>query len=304
MSELTDRAPIPLTALGVPTAAALVAYLIALQSGEDPGFPHAAAVVGGTIGVAATLFFLGVLRSALTDATKRRRFGFLWDVGTFWPRACHPFGPPCYAERAVPEVVDRIRRLVGDQVRHPADPALAQEDAELRDRAPEDPLERHSPVLLTGYSQGTPISVAVMAQLPQEVRQEMALLTLAAPIRRLYGRAFPSYFGPDQLALIETYLGGVDALRWRNLVRRSDYIGGWAFDPELRAADSARVDTVIADPPVLWDDRDPSPPARHLHSDWFPDPQVRPHAVALALQLEAGGGRRGGGSTGRASRRG
>jgi hypothetical protein len=304
LAELTDRAPIPLTALAVPTSAALVAYLIALQSGEDPGFPHAAAVIGGTIGVAATLFFLGVLRSALTDATKRRRFGFLWDVGTFWPRACHPFGPPCYAERAVLEVVDRIRRLVGDRVRDPADPALAQEDAERRDLAPGDPLERHSPVLLTGYSQGTPISVAVMAQLPQEVRQEMALLTLAAPIRRLYGRAFPSYFGPDQLALLETYLGGTEAVRWRNLVRRSDYIGGWAFDPGLRAADSARIDTVIADPPVLCDDRDPSPPARHLHSDWFPDPQVRPHAVALALQLEAGGGGRGSGASGRGGRRG
>jgi hypothetical protein len=240
------------------------------------------------------VFFLGVLRSALTNATKRRSFGFLWDVGTFWPRACHPFGPPCYAERAVPEVVDRIRRLVGDRVQDPADPAAAQEDAELRDRQADDPLEQHSPVLLTGYSQGTPISIAVMAQLSQDVRRQMSLLTLAAPIRRLYGRAFPAYFGPDQLADVQQTLTGPDgAVRWRNLVRRSDYIGGWAFDPELRPADSALVDVVIYDPPVLWDDRNPSPPALHLHSDWFPDPQVRPHAVALARQLEAGvGGRR------------
>jgi len=88
-------------------------------------------------------------------------------------------------------------------------------------------------------------------------------------------------------------------VRWRNLVRRSDYIGGNAFDPELRREDHERIDHLIFDPPVLWDDRDPSPPARHLHSDWFPDPQVRPHADALRLQLEAGvsGGR--GGATGR-----
>jgi hypothetical protein len=287
-AELTDRAPIPLTALAVPTALALVTELILLQSGVDWPFAHSVAVIGGTIGVAVTVFFLGLLRSALTNASKRRRFGTLWDVGTFWPRACHPFGPPCYAERTVPEVVDRLRRLVGDRVRDATDAAAAQEDAELRDRQADAPLERHSPVLLTGYSQGTPISVAVVAQLPQDVREEMALLTLAAPIRRLYGRAFPSYFGPDQLAKIENYLGGTDAVRWRNLVRRSDYIGGWAFSPDLRSADSARIDTVIYDPPVLWDDRDPSPPPRHLHSDWFPDPQVRPHAVALALQLETG----------------
>ncbi|HVI35813.1 MAG TPA: hypothetical protein VM684_06255, partial [Gaiellales bacterium] len=288
MSEVTDRASIVLTALAVPTSLALVTQLILLQSGVDWDFSHQAAVVGGTIGVFTTLAFLGMLRSALVDASKRRRFGFLWDVGTFWPRACHPFGPPCYAERAVPEVVDRLRRLVGDEVRDLADPALAQQDAELRVRRPGDPLERHSPVLLTGYSQGTPISIAVMAQLPHSVRQEMSLLTLAAPIRRLYGRAFPSYFGADHLAKVQTYLGGPDAVRWQNLVRRSDYIGGCAFDPRLRADDHCRIDQVIYDPPVLWDDRDPSPPARHLHSDWFPDPQVLPHAAALARQLETG----------------
>jgi hypothetical protein len=284
-SSLIDRGPIALTALAVPASLALIVQLILLQSGVDWHPLREAAVLGGTIGVFVTVVFLGLLRSALLNASKRRRFGFVWDVGTFWPRACHPFAPPCYAERSVPEVVVRVRRLVGDGVRGPADPAHAQEDAELRGRRPDDPLEQHSPVLLTGYSQGTPISIAVMAQLPQQVRDRMSLLTLAAPVRRLYGRAFPAYFGPDQLAKVDGYLGG---LRWRNLVRRSDYIGGDAFHPASCPAEHARVDRGIYDPPVLWDDRDPTPPATHLHSDWFPDPQVRPYAIELAGQLGLG----------------
>jgi hypothetical protein len=240
------------------------------------------AQIGGTIGVTLTAYFLATLRSAFLNAAKRKRFGFLWDVGTFWPRACHPFGPPCYAERSVPEAVTRIRRIVGDVPTGPADPALALEAAEQLPPGVPAPVEAHTPVLLTGYSQGTPISVAVMAQLPQRVREQMSLLTLAAPIRRLYGRAFPAYFGADQLALLRGALTAADGVRWRNLVRRSDYIGGWAFDPALRPADNALVDRVVYDPPVLWGPHDPSPPATHRHSDFFADPQGRPYAVELA----------------------
>jgi hypothetical protein len=55
------------------------------------------------------------------------------------------------------------------------------------------------PLLLTGYSQGSVIAPAVVAQLPAGVLPDVALLTLACPAQRLYGRAFPAYFGQRQL---------------------------------------------------------------------------------------------------------
>ncbi|MDT4928670.1 MAG: hypothetical protein QOF92_1537 [Pseudonocardiales bacterium] len=286
-ASLTDHASSALTVITVPTVALLVAYLICLQAGVESSFLAKVAQIGGTIGVAATLYFLALLRSALTNSSARKRFGALWDIGTFWPRACHPLGPPCYAERTIPEVVTRVRRIVGDRVRAPGDPALAQEDAERRNHGA--PMEAHSPVLLTGYSQGTPIAVAVLAQLPQEVRARMSLLLLAAPVRRLYGRAFPAYFGPEQLARLRAHLTDNEVVRWRTLVRRSDYVGGCAFEPKRNAAEHGFVDRIIYDPPVLWSDKDPSPPPTHRHSDLFPDPQVSPYAAELARLLEVGG---------------
>jgi len=288
-SSLTDKVAAALTVIVTPTAGVVIAYQGWLVATGRPGSQLLLklASFGGTLGVLATGYFFVQLRSALLTTVSRKRFGLLWDVGTFWPRACHPFAPPCYAERSVPEVVTRIRRLVGDESHGVNDPAYAQEQAERSSGQLDDPLEAHSPVLLSGYSQGSPIAVAVMAELPPGVTQRVALLTLAAPVRRLYGRTFPAYFGAHQLAVLRQRLTAGDTVRWRNLVRRSDYIGGWALTkvPVQPDAPPPVVDHEILDPPVLWLDDNPSPPPAHLHSDWFPDPQTRPYATALAATL-------------------
>jgi hypothetical protein len=278
ISSLTDLAPLAIGILAVPTAAVfVVGELVWLtRRNHVPVTLASISGFGGAAGVVAIGFFLVQLRSALTNASARKRFGTLWDVGTFWPRACHPFAPPCYAERSVPEVVLRLRRLVGDVARDD-DPAVAQQEAEADD--PDAPREAHRPVLVTGYSQGTPISVAIIAQLPPDVCDRVALLTLAAPVHRLYGRAFPAYFGPLRV-LEERLTDAAGQVRWRNAVRRSDYIGGWALDPG-----GGTVDHEILDPPTLWPDRDPTPPPAHLHSVWFQDPQTRPFAAELLAML-------------------
>lgn len=291
-SSLTDHAATGLAVVTVPATLLLVTYLICLEAGAHSSFLDKVAAIGGTLGVVATLFFLAQLRSALLNASARKRFGALWDIGTFWPRACHPFAPPCYAERSVPEAVTRVRRLVGDRIRGVDDPAFGQQEAEAGGSPAL--VEAQSPILITGYSQGTPISVAVLAQLPQDVRAHVSLLLLAAPVRRLYGRAFPACFGPAALRRLEEHLTTESAqVRWRTLVRRSDYVGAGAFDARTCPDDHAAVDRPILDPPALWPDSDPSPPPTHRHSDLFSDPQITAYAQHLVGLLDADAFRRG-----------
>jgi hypothetical protein len=52
---------------------------------------------------------LWVGRQAYRNPAIRRTVGIAWDLGTFWPRAVHPLAPPCYAERAIPDLMQRLR---------------------------------------------------------------------------------------------------------------------------------------------------------------------------------------------------
>ena len=156
------------------------------------------------------------------------------------------------------------------------------------------------PLLLTGYSQGSVIAPAVIAQLPPEILPEVALLTLACPARRLYGRAFPAYFGPRELTELASLLNaktpgqqpvpGQAPGRWKNLRRRSDFIGSWVFKEPEQELDSAylqnHIDQPCQDPVILVQDANPSPPPTHRHSQWWQDPrtnEVGDHLVRLLL---------------------
>ena len=249
---------------------------------------HGFAALESLVGLFAAGVLVGLLRSDYSNPARRKTIGALWDVGTFWPRATHPLAPPCYAERAVPELVDRIRILTGTVAEDNSDPAWCQIEAHRRDGS-----DRESPhlamptgkVLLTGYSQGSIIAPAVVAQLPDTTRDRTALLTLACPARRLYGRAFPAYFGERPLRMLLDTLSHHEQdqptpPRWKNLVRRTDYIGSWIFrqpgpapsrdDAEVQPG----VDQPCWDPVTMAADLDPTPPPIHYHSGFWPDPRV------------------------------
>ena len=242
------------------------------------GFLHQIASIVSLITVALAAWLVGLLRSAYSDPAKRKTIGALWDVATFWPRAAHPFAPPCYGERAVPEVVDRVLLLLGHGQAFPGQHELADQYRLTVE---------YGPVLLTGYSQGSIIAPAVAAQLPPSVlgKPGFALLTLACPARRLYGRAFPSYFGQQHLEQLRSLLSHDGREYWRNAVRRSDYIGSWIFSPPqpARAQEhlTEHLDQLCRDPVVLARDSEPTPPPIHRHSGWWPDPQAGEIAAYL-----------------------
>ncbi|MEU8540395.1 hypothetical protein AB0C52_10465 [Streptomyces sp. NPDC048717] len=199
------------------------------------------------------LLFVTLGRRAYKDQSARRTIGILWDVGTFWPRAAHPFAPPCYAERAVPDLTWRMsswtRRTGGRLV-------------------------------ISGHSQGSVLAAAAVWQLAPATRSRVALLTYGSPIERLYGRWFPAYFGPGALAGLHRTVHC-----WSNLFRATDPIGG----PVRVPAEEGRppVDRpVLLDPVVYGRTREhPLPEPILGHSDYQADPAFDAARAALLDRL-------------------
>ncbi|WP_430503007.1 hypothetical protein ACQRWP_15870 [Micromonospora trifolii] len=160
----------------------------------------------------------------------------LWDLGTFWPRAAHPFAPPCYAERAVPELTCRITHLV----------------------------DSGNAVVLTGHSHGSVLLAATVLQLPPRVTDRVALLTHGSPLRRLYARLFPAYVSDE---VIHEIANRVD-WRWVNLWRDTDPIGGRVFPPQQPDEAPAASDREATVDRRLRDPSDVTAPA----GDIFPPP--------------------------------
>lgn len=184
----------------------------------------------------------------------------LWDLGTFWPRAAHPFAPPCYAARAVPELGRRI-------IYH---------------------AEQGRGVLLAGHSHGSVLLAATLLQLPPHVCGRLALLTYGSPLRRLYARLFPAYVGDQVLREVGERVNW----RWVNLWRDTDPIGGWIFSPHrpgrqpVTPGPAGHVDRRLRDP---WDvvppPGDSVPPPIIGHWPGEEDPRLAATVADLARRL-------------------
>ncbi|GGO24604.1 hypothetical protein [Micromonospora parathelypteridis] len=237
------------------------AQLVRSLFGLRPGAVDRVLAMGSTlVAVVVVALLLGGV-FAYRTAWFRRHVGILWDLGTFWPRAAHPFAPPSYADRAVPELADRITQLT----------------------------ERHRGVLLCGHSHGSVLLALAVLRLPPRVRQRVALLTYGSPLDRLYARLFPAYLNEKVLRTV----GERVEWRWLNLWRDTDPVGGWIFaanrpgDPPPDPADPAsRVDRRLRDPrDLLASPGERRPPPVRGHHPGESDPEFRAAVRELAGRL-------------------
>lgn len=121
------------------------------------------------------LLLVGVLAAGATSGGTRP-LGIVWDIVCYLPRTGHPFGPPCYAERAVPEIAGRMHRW------------LRKDDANR--------------VILSAHSMGAVLAVSALGLLASstETRERMprvSLLTFGVQLRPFFGRLLPELLGPD-----------------------------------------------------------------------------------------------------------
>lgn len=151
------------------------------------------------IGILIPPAVIGFMAVTWRQPERRRVLGTIWDVGTFWPRSFHPFAPPCYSERAVPELIRRIWWLHDNDGR----------------------------AVLAAHSQGSVIALAaVLRSSPRRHEPAVGLVTFGSPLLKLYTWAFPAYLPSSMFDLTAAGKAGIGTVLWRNVFYPTDYIGG------------------------------------------------------------------------------
>ncbi|MFG1781245.1 hypothetical protein ACGFIU_02285 [Rhodococcus oryzae] len=273
-------------AIGVLAALALLALLPCVilplrpwQPDEEPPPLHVLTTWGALLAAALAAALAGAL--ALRPRSGRP-LGIVWDLLGVVPRAAHPFGPPSYSERAVPELVARC-------------------DAWLR-------ADDGNRVVLSAHSMGSVLAVAAVLD-PRSLAlvERGALLTYGSQLRAYFGRIFPELFGPDAIAnapasgarpLAPDEFLGDDAgpapqpraqtlagllrgtpgrPRWINLWRETDHLGFPAYSRLPNRVD-VRADEV---------DRSGYLPTVAGHSGYVRTPQYRDALAELRRFIEA-----------------
>jgi isopentenyl-diphosphate delta-isomerase len=174
-----------------------------------------------SVGVALAAFM--AVRSGLKDHALRTRVGILWDVASFWPRSFHPFAPPAYAVRAVPEIQSRITEIATNSLETPAG----------------DPAQKPTAgaAILSGHSQGSVLSLAAIASLRTDVWPRVRLVTHGSPLTRFYSRFFPRYFPRSLFDYCAQGLGPTREVAdagWLNYWRLTDPIGNPVYGAQVR----------------------------------------------------------------------
>ncbi|MGO1544465.1 MAG: hypothetical protein ACTHXA_09010 [Gulosibacter sp.] len=134
---------------------------------------------------------------ANTASKDERPLGLLWDILCFLPRAGHPFAPPCYGERTIPELSVRVLDWLE---------ANDLEDAESQDREHAASTRK---IVLAAHSMGAVLATATIfaalsARRREDVKDRIGLLTFGIQLRPYFSRLFPDVLGPDVLGVPPT----------------------------------------------------------------------------------------------------
>lgn len=248
--------------VAVAVIAGLTAWYVSERGGFEalPGYSPTITRASVIITLSLAVGLVVVAVQAYRDRQMRRVVAVLWDVITFWPRANHPLTPPCYAERTVPELLDRLRVLSA---------------------------EPDTRVVIAAHSQGTVIAAATLLQYDDDSRARVALLTFGSPLRRLYARNFPAYFGTGALPRLAVR----QRSRWINLWALSDPIGSWVSDKANRAMAEALVDIDfrLLDVEALTVRPDGTYPPVCGHSGFWVRPEFDSAVAALEAEMTPAG---------------
>lgn len=171
-------------AAAVPVGLVCSLALIAVWLADRPGAAAWWPVVrgAGTVGLWTGVALVAVI-TVLSGRGQSRPAGLLWDLMCFLPTQAHPFGPPCYSERVVPEVADRVE-----------DWLQPRSDSGRR-------------VVLAAHSMGSVLAVCVLFHLsarglPHDRLQRIGLLSYGSQLRRYFSRFFPQVLGPAVLSVV------------------------------------------------------------------------------------------------------
>ena len=317
VAALAHRAEPAVVLVAAIVAGVLVPALVSYLLGDTEFWGRFSSGGLALLVAASGALLAGLVATGGSSGTRSGRpLGLLWDLMSFVPRAAHPFGPPCYAERAVPEIMERVTTWLDDEPAHRYRPL--------------GPLPRG--VVLSGHSMGAALCVAAVlgiagqddAAPPREADRvgRLALLTYGSQLRAYFGRILPGLLGPDVIGTapceqptlgtqdpwardlrtgppaagrpdaapppftLASLLGAAGVrlplrgeepkLRWRSLWRRTDYLGFPVHGYHDDNAVDRRADEVVDHPPRVVVDE---------HSDYPLTPQYAEQLELLVRLL-------------------
>ena len=226
-----------LTGFAIGSLGGLIVFFFWLATGNEGQWVSAVASLGRLLLLGWLLAIGWLIRGQWSGNATTGELARLWDIVSFWPRWFLPYAPPQYGARAIKDLQVRVGEYLDGEVKD--DDGHAIDNAKL---------------VLAGHSQGSVLVASTVLSMEADACGQVGLLTYGSPLSSIYGKAFPGFFGPETFGRLAEKLEADDDVRWRNLYRQTDFVGG----PIVELRDD-RIDRGLCDPfqvPMQVQDRE------------------------------------------------